>query len=139
MIQPMRTGRPALTVKVEHFGLGFLVLQLHLVPANFDDLALGGIGGVARDYEETNQRSLLATDLFDHFVELHVDNVLELRLSLGDRGDSIVDRQTSITIGRPAQEQLPSLWHSRPPKKGRLPRLPARASSRFGSSRDRMG
>ena len=106
MIQPTRTGCPTLPVEIEHLGLRLLIFQLHFVAPNFDDLPLGRIGGVTGNHQQANQGSLLSTNFFDDLVELHVDNILELRLSLGDGSDAVVYRQTSIAIRRPARDNF---------------------------------
>ena len=76
-------------IKIEHFRLGFLILKLHLVSANFDNLALGGIRGVAGNDEKSDKRPLLAADFLHDLVELHIHDILEFSVPLrhgSDRG-----------------------------------------------------
>ena len=83
--------------------------QLHLVARDGDDLALGRVRRARRDDLQTHGRALLAADHVHDLVELHVHDVDEGVVALGDGGDAVVDLEFALRRRRAAGDQFDDL------------------------------
>ena len=88
---------------------GLAVGELHLVAGDGDDLALAHVGRARRDHLQTYHAALLAADLLDDLVELHVHHVLERLGALRDARDAVVHLELAVHRRRAAGHQLDDL------------------------------
>ena len=97
---------------IEQLGLGFLILELDFVARDLDDGAIGGIVRITGNDLQANRGVFLAANFFDDFVEFHVDDILEVLISLGDADDAVTDFEASILVGGAAGDEFHDFYIS---------------------------
>ena len=83
-----------------------MILELDLVAGDFDDGAFGGIVRITGNDLQANRGVFLAANFFDDFVEFHVDDILEVLITLSDADDAVADFESSILVGRAAGDEF---------------------------------